>query len=123
MAVTKSWQREVEWITEPPMPPERRTEVYWLAAASLVVTTGLVPVGLAKRQDLPEACVRLEHRELLNLNTLRTAADLLPFLPTFTDPVERALAAERVYTYLQTHPLLPNVGALGQIRLSSSELE
>src|SRR2546428_8490274 len=102
MAVTKSWEQRVmvqagPWVRT--APPERRHELPWLMGASLLVCAGLFLVFLAKTSNFAELSGRLGRGELLNLNTLATADQALPFLETFRDPAERALVAEKLVTY------------------------
>lgn len=122
MAVTRSWERESAALhaTETSAPPERRREFVWLATASLLIICGLALVGIAKTQEFSSASTRLDRGELLNLNTVTSAAELLPFLQIFSDPAERATAADRLFTYLQAHHALPNVGTLARLRISRS---
>lgn len=124
MAITRSWERESAALhtAETSTPPERRREFLWLAAASLLIICGLALVGIAKTQEFPGAAARLDRGELLNLNTVTGAAELLPFLQVFSDPAERGLAADRLFAYLQAHHPLPNVGALVRLRASGREI-
>ncbi|PYT26707.1 MAG: hypothetical protein DMG57_20705 [Acidobacteria bacterium] len=126
MAVTKSWEQRAivqagPWVRT--APPERRHELPWLMGASLMVCAGLLLVFLAKTSNFAELSGRLDRGELLNLNTLGTTEQVLPFLETFRDPAERALVAEKLVAYVRTHRPLPNVGALARLRISRQEIE
>jgi cell division protein FtsW (lipid II flippase)/cell division protein FtsI/penicillin-binding protein 2 len=126
MAVTRSWeQRTIVQIGpwKKTAPAERRHELPWLAGASLMVCMGLVLVLLAKTENFREMSGRLERGELLNLNAVGNPEQLLPFLQVFPDPAERALAAERISSYVQKHGPLPNVGALARLRVTLPEIE
>src|SRR5207302_11055292 len=97
-------------LVEDPVPDERRREMWWLLGASLVVVAGLVLALLAKTEDFGEQQARLGRGELLDLNTAAGPQDLLPFLRVFPDSAERESMAENVWSYLQSHRPLPNVG-------------
>lgn len=118
MAITRSWERadvRLE-LTRLPAPPERRLELPWLAGASLLVACGLALVFFAKTQEFTKARDLLAHGELLELNKATAPATVQPFLLSFTDQAERARAAEDVFTYVEAHRPLPNVGALARLR-------
>jgi len=119
MAVTKSWElsQEVRFgLRENPVPGERRREMFWLLGASLVVAAGLALVLLAKTEDFAEQQARLDHGELLHLNAVTDQQQLVPFLRLYTDP-------ERVWSYLEGHRPLPNVGALARLHLPLANLK
>lgn len=116
MALTKSWEQKAALSIEPPVPPERRRELRWLAGASLLVAAGLALVYFAKTQDFPALEDRLRQGGLLNLNTVAGPDQLLPYLLVFSDAAERQAVAERVWAYLEASRPLPNVGALSRIR-------
>src|SRR5215471_3237517 len=102
MAVTKSWEREISFkLAEIATPPERRTELWWLAGASALVACGLILVCAAKARDFRNS------RDLLNLNAVSDPGQLLPFLLPISDPDDRASAAAAIFDYIQTHrPIL-----------------
>ncbi len=122
MAVTRSWEQKAALTLAPPVPPERRRELYWLVGASLVVAAGLVLVYFAKTQDFAESQDRLAHGALLNLNAVSGPEQLLPYRLTFSSAEEREAVAGRVWAYLQTSRPLPNVGALARLRIPSLRL-
>ncbi len=122
MAITKSWESSVaiERDLDKKAPPvERRRESVWLVGASLVVGCGLALVLAAKTQDFADLQGRLDRGELLNLNTVTGPDKLLPVLQIFQDPGERESVANRVWTYLQQHRPVPNVGVLARLRVTS----
>ncbi|HKW97323.1 MAG TPA: FtsW/RodA/SpoVE family cell cycle protein [Bryobacteraceae bacterium] len=126
MAVTRSWEQRVivqagSW--QRTAPPERRRELPWLVCASVLVSAGLAFVLLAKTSNFSELQAKLDHNELLNLNTVTQPEELLPFLEIFPDAGERELAAGKIAAYVQSHKPLPNVGALARLRVSRSEIE
>lgn len=123
MAVTKTWESAlVAKLTRDKSawkPVERRREFVWLAAASIVVVFGLMAVLLAKTQDFPDLQQRLQHGELLNINTLQSADQLLPALQVIADSNERQASAQKIYDYVDLHRPLPNIGALAHIKMST----
>jgi cell division protein FtsW (lipid II flippase)/cell division protein FtsI/penicillin-binding protein 2 len=126
VTVTRSWEQEVAaklGAGEIPVPAERRRELWWLLAASLMIASSLSIVFLAKTQNFGELGARLDRGELLNLNTVTEEDQLLAFLQVFPDQNERRLVADQLWTYLGTHRPLPNVGSLARIRVSQSEIE
>src|SRR5689334_3750026 len=99
MALTKSWEQRAmvqagPWVRT--APPERRHELPWLLGASVMVCAGLFLVLFAKTSNFAELSGHLANAEILNLNTLSSAEQALPFLETFRDPVERELVAQRL---------------------------
>jgi len=126
VAVTRSWeQRTVVQIGswEKVAPVERRQELPWLIGASVVVCAGLCLVLYAKTSNFSDSAARLEHGELLDLNSVTRPDELLPVLQIFPDPAERELVAKRLANYIQTHRPLANVGALARLRVSKQEIE
>jgi cell division protein FtsI/penicillin-binding protein 2/cell division protein FtsW (lipid II flippase) len=114
MAVTKSWEatlvRSLERSEEALQ--ERRRERIWLTGASLIVGCGLVLVYLAKTQDFGELATKLERGQIVNLNTVRSPAQLVSTLSMIRDLGERERAGEAFWEYIERHRPLPNVGAL-----------
>ena len=89
MAVTKSWELSQTVRFGPqeiPVPRERRRELFWLLGASLVVTAGLALVLLAKTEDFAGQQARIDSGEVLDLNTVTSRQQLLPFLQVYADP-------------------------------------
>ncbi len=126
MAVTRSWEQQAAvklGAFQPPVPAERKRELWWLLGASLMVGAGLVIVCLAKTQGFAELQPRLARGELLNLNAVTAEDQLLPFLQIFPSEGERHLAAGKLWAYLQDHRPVPNLGALTRIRVGQSEIE
>ena len=96
MAVTKSWERSILFASaEPSGRLRRRSEFAWLLGASLLVASGLVLVCVAKTQRLADA----PDQELLNLNTVTSPEQIVPFLFAFPDSGERRSIAGKVMEY------------------------
>ena len=120
MAVTKSWESGIAAkldFAQKAIPQERRRELFWLAGASLLVACGFALVLLAKTEDFPELQAHLNHGELLNLNLVSNARDLLPALQMIDDSAQRELDAERIAGFLKQHRPVPNVGSVAHLRL------
>src|SRR5262245_21459885 len=102
--------------------PFRRTaarplEFLWLFAAAIVTTAGLYLVFQAK----PAAQAALDPK-FLNLNRIDRREQLLPYLTMFPTPAERQLAARKIWESLEeSKGRVPNVGALGRIRVTAEE--
>ena len=114
MAVTRSWGAQVALATEDlqmPVPVERRRELWWMLGCSVFVAIGLFLVFSAKTQDFG----RLQEGSTLNLNTVSSVEQLSPFLQVLPE-AEREAAAESIFSYLERHRPLPNVGALARVR-------
>ena len=124
MAVTKSWETSVANRLDfegKAKAPERQREFWPLLGASILVACGFALVYTAKTQDFPALQQRLDSGELVDINSVKSANDLLNTLFVFNDAGERAYAAERVYTFaIKNHPL-PNAGSLSRIRLQHSD--
>jgi cell division protein FtsW (lipid II flippase) len=122
MAITRSWEKiEAVRIDAASLRPvERRRELPFLIGASLFVALGLALVYFGKTQNFPDQQARLAHGELLDLNNASSPGEIAPFLLNFTDPAERASAADRVWGYVSGTRPLPNVGALAHLREDNS---
>lgn len=119
MAVTRSWEPAVAirlGATKPDVPGERRSELRWLAAASAFIAVGLLLTLSGKTQKLPDEQAAIDRGAVLNLNALSSARQAAPFLEAIADPLERALAADRILDYVSRARPLPNVGALARVR-------
>ena len=119
MAVTRSW----EALPRPAQVPDREAflrgwaaDFVWLLGASLLVAVGLMFVYAAKTRDFRESNARLATGELLDVNTVRFADALAPFLLTFNDAAERQAAAGRIFGFLEKNRPLKNIGALSRLR-------
>ncbi len=123
MAITKSWETSVALrleLAQESKPVERRREMWWLLGASGLVACALALVLFAKTQDFGEQQDRLNRGELLNLNTVRGPEELQPLLKLAGVEHEPEQVQERLWTFLQRHAPLPNVGALARLRITRS---
>jgi hypothetical protein len=123
VAVTKSWESKVLELPGTPRAPASRIgwrEFTWLAAASLLVSAGLVLVYSAKTVAFPALAGSLDRGELLDLNQVTKPDDLLPFLLVFSDPAERESVAQRTFEFLRARQPVQNVGALARLRISDT---
>src|ERR1051326_1611559 len=110
MTITKSWE-QVATATlgtfQTPVPVERRRELWWLVGSSLVVAAALLMVCLAKTQSFAELQSRLDGGELLNLNTVISEDQLVPFL-------QGAPLGDKIGAGIESRRPLPNVGRVAQ---------
>ena len=124
MAVTRSWEAKVVAVeTSASKGRAGWRQFAWLACASLLVGAGVFLVYSAKTYRFAEASASLERGDLLDLNQVHSADQLLPFLQVFRDQDEREFAAKTVFDFLSTHQPLANVGALGRLRVGQKEIE
>jgi len=108
----------------PGMPggPVRSVETLLLAAAGLVVFLGVVMVYLATVKQLDGFGQRLSSGEVVDLNSLRSADQLLPVLDAFDSSAERSFVAQEIWK--RAHQgTIPNVGELARIRVPASDIE
>src|SRR5690348_10731219 len=111
MAVTKSWTKLGMAPATIAAGRERtsyRSEIRWLAAASLLAVAALAMVYAAKTQSFAVDDDRLRRGELVNLNALPAPEELAPVLQTLPEP--HALA-KNLSDFTRSHPHLKNVGA------------
>jgi cell division protein FtsW (lipid II flippase) len=95
------------------------SEFLWLAAASILIASGLFLVFQAKSNVFGEIEQGLASKQLLNLNELASREDLLTFLNIIADAGERQFVARRIYDAAGS---LENVGALARLRVPESEI-
>jgi cell division protein FtsW (lipid II flippase)/cell division protein FtsI/penicillin-binding protein 2 len=118
LAVTKSWEAKVLAEGKKAASAGRAgwREFTWLFGASLLVGAGLFLVYSAKTHNFPELQRQLAAGELLDLNRVAKADNLLPFLQVFPRQEERQSVAGKIFDYVAARPALPNVGALSRLR-------
>jgi cell division protein FtsW (lipid II flippase) len=119
LAVTKSWESKVLATGTRAGAAAGRVgwrEFVWLAGASAIVAVALFFVYFAKTREFPDQTRALAHGELLDLNQVSKAEQLLPFLQVFPDVEQRESVAGKVFDYLSSRRPLPNVGALARLR-------
>jgi cell division protein FtsW (lipid II flippase) len=118
MAVTRSTAAE-RLRRAPAFEPLRTPRTFELAAlflGSILIAAGLALVFRAK------TVVPL-NPNTLNLGTLERRDQLLPYLSFLPSPADRQRAAREIFTYVQTvSGRVPNVGALGRIRIDTVPL-
>src|SRR5277367_3271107 len=124
MAVTKSWEQAafVKLTADAHTRPGRGLQRIFLAGASLLVMWGLLLTYWGKTQSFVVLQKKLDHGELLNLNRVETPDQIAPFLQNSRDPVERGMAAGRVFEFLRSTGPIPNVGTLARLRIDASEI-
>ncbi len=118
MAVTRSWTEEATPLAvASPRRPIPRGGTVWLVCASLFVAAGLAMVYSAKMQSFSAGA------QLVNINEVESADQLLPILESFPDRTERALVAKKTLDFLDTARPLKNVGALSKLRISADDID
>lgn len=130
MAVTRSTaaerrQRQAVGAQHPvpgQKPAARNREAALLGGGLAVVLLGLLLVYQAVARPLAPVAQALADGEVVNLNDLRQAEDLLPHLGFISEPAERAYVARRIWRRAQEGPV-PNVGELAKIRIPATEIE
>src|SRR5689334_4341979 len=108
MPVTRSWEKTA--VAAPARTVRPRREWVWLLGASLLVAAGLAFVYGAKSRAFAGAS------KAVNLNAVRSADELLPFLEV-VPAARRADAAAETFAFLDRHRPIANVGALARLRL------
>ncbi|HEX4962438.1 MAG TPA: FtsW/RodA/SpoVE family cell cycle protein [Thermoanaerobaculia bacterium] len=102
-------------------PSSRNREALLLAAAGLVVLLGVILVYLATVKPLEGFEPKLTAGEVVSLNALRSADQLLPVLDAFDSSAERSFVAQEVWK--RAHQgTIPNVGELARIRVPVSDI-
>jgi hypothetical protein len=71
----------------------RSPEGVLLFSASVVALLGLILVYQARTHGFPDLEQQLKSKKLLNLNTVSSRAELIPFLTVFDHPADRQFAA------------------------------
>src|SRR5205085_3466057 len=127
MTVTRSTPvgRAQRQVTAKP----RLQETVLLLAASLTVWLALALAYEAKTAAFADIEVRLQSKQLLNLNEVRSADELLPLLDVFANAADQRFTAQKVFAYLGgandgegVRRSLPNIGALSRIRVEEKEI-
>jgi cell division protein FtsW (lipid II flippase) len=103
-------------------PGNRSLESYLLVAASAVIAAGLFLAFQARALQLSEELKSASLGQPLDLNQVKSANELLPFLGILPVPGDRAFAAQRIYEYLKTGRI-QSIGELRLIRATSEQIE
>jgi cell division protein FtsW (lipid II flippase) len=102
--------------------PSRRQEAALLALSGAVVALAMILTWIAVSRPLADTPARLARGELVNLNAVSRAGDLLPLLSFLPTSEERSFVAERIRQRLATGKV-DNVGELGRLRVPASEVD
>src|SRR6266436_7219991 len=101
-----------------------------LAAALLIIAVGLFLVYRGKARLFDEVSTALSSKQVLNLNEVTRASDLLPYLTTFENQSDREFVARKIYDYISganerpsQRRTLVNVGTLADVRVDESEID
>ena len=104
-----------------PGAPTRNLEGLLLAASAAAVLLGLFLVYLATVKPLDDDAARIASGEIVNLNDLRSAEQLLPVLDVLDSSAERSFVARQIWQRAHDGKL-PNVGEIERIRIPASEI-
>jgi len=107
----------------PGLPGEgsRNREAGLLAVAGAVVLFAMVLTWLAVARPLADLQAQVDRREVIDLNTVGSAGELLPLLAFLPNPQERSFVADRIRQRLVEGPI-ENVGELGRLRIPAGEV-
>ncbi len=120
MAVTKSWEEAEELATSIKSGKARVKReklrfpgAMWLLMASLLVAGGLETVYSAKIYRQHETGA--PQTSPLNLNTVKSADEITPYLQFYPSSTQRDEVAGTLFSYLELHRPLANIGALAKM--------
>jgi cell division protein FtsW (lipid II flippase)/cell division protein FtsI/penicillin-binding protein 2 len=101
-----------------------------LVCASVTASAGLFLTYKAATSGFAETATRIEKKEILNLNSLKTPEEILPLLGYITSDADKRFAATRLYDYLSGKDredgvprVMPGVGALALLRVDPREIQ
>jgi len=100
----------------------RKLELACLAAAVLFAAGIILHTAASKGAELEPLQQKIEAHQILNLNSMLRADDLLPFLSELPSPEHQRFVAQRVTAAVREHGL-SNVGAIGKLRVSGDDVE
>jgi cell division protein FtsI/penicillin-binding protein 2/cell division protein FtsW (lipid II flippase) len=112
MAVTRSWTAAGTGPALVSVKAASRPGVRlgWLVCGSLFVAAGIGMAYLAKVPALATV------GQLVNLNQVSSAEELLPLLESYSDRAERQTVAQTLFEFIDRRRPLPNAGALSPLR-------
>jgi cell division protein FtsI/penicillin-binding protein 2/cell division protein FtsW (lipid II flippase) len=105
MAVTRSWTAK-PFVVSVANPAPPKSELVWLAAASLFVAAALGMVYSAKVRGFAGTT------PLVNVNTVESPEELAPLFALYPDRTQREDLARETFEFLEHARPLRNVGAL-----------
>ncbi len=101
-----------------------------LVCASVTAAAGLFLTYRAVTSSFAETATRLEKKEIVNINGLKTPEEILPLLGFIGSDADKRFAAARLYDYVSgkdsdppTARVLPSVGSLAAIRVEVKEIQ
>src|SRR5260221_7932762 len=89
--------------------------------ASAIVAFGLTLAYLAKSAAFPDLQAKIDGGQIVNVNGVTRPAELLPFLGDIPSGSERLFIANQIVSATRAQKL-PNVGALGKIRVTENQI-
>lgn len=101
-----------------------------LLAALLLLLFGLLLVYKGAARLFEETTSALNNKQIVDLNEVSRATDLLPYLVVFENQADRDFAARKIYDFLSgsdtgiaRRRILLNVGSLANIRVTEREID
>ncbi len=116
MIRTRSWETGTPQPAAPSARHSRAPGIFWLVAASVLVVTGLAYVYHAKTLNFADVSDRLRHGDVLNLNAVSSAEQIMPFLDVIQDRDARQADAQKLFDFLVAAHPLRNVGTVSRLR-------
>ncbi len=101
----------------------RNLELFLLMFIASVLTSGVWLLMQAFAPELTQAEKEIAHGKLLNLNQVRSPAELLPALTFLENQEDRNFAARQIVEYLRDRERLNSVGELRSIQVASGQVE
>jgi cell division protein FtsW (lipid II flippase) len=103
-------------------PAGRGREAALLALSAAVILLAIVLTWLAIVKPFPDLEARLGRGEIVNLNAVSRAGDLLPLLSFLANPQERSFVADRIRERISAGAM-DNVGEIGRLRVPANEVD
>jgi len=100
----------------------RGQELLCLVIGSVIVVVGLWLVYRAKSAAFPDSQSKLDAGQIVNVNSVTRPPELLPFLADIPSGSERLFTANQIVSAIRAGKL-PNVGALGKIRVTENQIQ
>src|SRR5579864_711869 len=105
-----------------PAAHRRGREAALLAVSAVVVVFAAVLTWLTVSRPLADLDGRIARGEIVNLNTVASAGELMPLLAFLPSAQERVFVAERIRRRLAEAPVY-NVGELGRLRVAAADAD
>jgi cell division protein FtsI/penicillin-binding protein 2/cell division protein FtsW (lipid II flippase) len=106
---------------------KHKLTVVSLAVVSIIISYGFTLVYKGKARSFDEANAALTAKQIIDLNEVSNAGEIVPYLIIFENQADREFAAKKIFDYVTSGGAdrsrrLPNVGSLAEIRVEESEI-